>query len=295
MDARDDRLRFPAGGEAQPPSAPGIGRRLRLGPHLIELAGGRALVTGGAGTLGKALARVLLDRGMTVLLADRDESRLRDAVVRLGRPEGLDWRILDVADPRSWAALSEAIDADAAPIRLLVNNACPPSARRPLIEIAPAEWQSLIAAGLTGPFLGVRTFAPRMAAKGGGHILNIASMAALGPLPDHGDFAAAKAGLLSLSETLAIELAGSGVGVSVACPGAIGHPLGHVAAAADPPSVPGRMDPVAGMGFVIDAMLAGHFLIMTDGNGAAAARRGEMIRTAFDHALRHGPGRADIS
>ncbi|QTH21199.1 SDR family oxidoreductase [Rhizorhabdus wittichii] len=259
---------------------------------MIELAGGRALVTGGAGTLGKALARVLLDRGMAVLLTDRDEDRLRDAIARLGHPKDLDWRVLDVADPQGWAALGEAIDADVAPIRLLVNNACPPSARRPLTEIAPADWQSLIAAGLTGPFLGVRTFAPRMAASGGGHILNIASMAALGPLPDHGDYAAAKAGLLSLSETLRIELADSGVGVSVACPGAIGHPLGHAGCAADPAAAPGRMDPVAGMGFVIDAMQAGRFLILTHGDGAdAIACRADEIAVAFDRAAQGGPAR----
>jgi NAD(P)-dependent dehydrogenase (short-subunit alcohol dehydrogenase family) len=259
---------------------------------LIELAGGRALVTGGAGTLGKALARVLLDRGMRVLLVDRDEDRLRDAAASLGHPEGLSWHLLDVADPRGWAALADAIDAEGPPIRLLVNNACPPSARRPLVEIDPAEWSALIGVGLTGAFLGIRNFAPRMAAAGRGHILNIASMAALGPLPDHGDYAAAKAGLLSLSETLRIELAGSGVGVSVACPGAIGHPLGHVAGVSDPAAAPGRMDPVAGMVFVVDAMLAGHFLILTHGEGAeAAARRAGEIAAAFDHAARTGPGK----
>lgn len=259
---------------------------------MIDLAGGRALVTGGAGTLGKALARVLLDRGMRVLLLDRDEDRLRAAAASLGDPGKLEWRRVDVADPRAWAALADAIDGEGDPIRLLVNNACPPSARRPLIEIDPAEWSALIGVGLTGAFLGIRSFAPRMAAAGGGHILNVASMAALGPLPDHGDYAAAKAGLLSLSETLRIELAGSGIGVSVACPGAIGHPLGHVAGIGDPAAAPGRMDPVAGMGFVVDAMMAGHFLILTHGDGAAAAAdRAAEIAAAFDHVAHTGPAR----
>jgi hypothetical protein len=77
-------------------------------------------------------------------------------------------------------------------------------------------------------------------------------------------------------------------------PGAIGHPLGHVPGTDDPTAAPGRMDPVTGMAFVIEAMLAGHFLIMTHGDGAdARGRRAEEIAAAFDHAAHSGPRRAD--
>lgn len=223
----------------------------------------RALVTGGAGTLGRALATVLLARGFAVVLADHDDARLEMARRDMRAPAGLSIRRLDVADADAWDALADEIETMDGPVTMLVNNACLPSARRPMIGIAPAEWAALIAVGLTGSFLGVRAFGARMAARGSGYILNMASLAGLCGMADHGDYAAAKAGLISLSETLRDELGPAGVRVSVACPGAIGHPLGHLGSPGDGAAAPGRMNPVSGMAGVVDAMLAGQFYIMT--------------------------------
>lgn len=247
----------------------------------------RALITGGAGTLGRALATVLLARGFAIVLTDRDDARLEMARRELGNPAGLSVRRLDVTDADAWSTLADEIETVDGPVTVLVNNACLPSARRPLIGITPAEWTALVAVALTGPFLGARAFGARMAARGSGHILNMASLAGLRGMADHGDYAAAKAGLISLSETLRDELGPAGVCVSVACPGAIGHPLGHMGSPGAGTAAPGRMDPVSGMAGVVDAMLAGQFYIMTHRTTRTLIeRRGSELLAACDRAMR---------
>lgn len=234
----------------------------------------RALVTGGAGVLGRTLARLLLGRGFEVAIADRDETALRAASGWLGAPAALACLPLDVSDARSWSAAVEA----AGPIDFLVNNACLPSARKELLAICADEWRAMIDAGLTGAFLGIRCLVPAMVERGNGRVLNIASLAALGAAPRNGDYAAAKAALVSLSDTLRSELAGTGVTVSVACPGAIGHRVGERSDPAGFAASRGRMDPASGMAHVLDRALAGDFLILThrDGEELAALRGCEL-------------------
>lgn len=224
----------------------------------------RAVITGGGGTLGRALALVLLKRGISVALADQDTERLERAAQMLETPTGLTLHVLDVADEAAWLDLAAQLNRQTeAPVSLLVNNACLPSARKPILEIDARQWIAMLSVGLTGAFLGIRAFAPAMIERGHGHIINIASQAGLQGLDEHGDYAAAKAGLINLSETLRRELQPHGIEVSVACPGPIGHPLGHVAGSADPESAQGRMDPLLGMAHVVEAALAGACYVMT--------------------------------
>lgn len=244
-----------------------------------------ALVTGGAGGLGRALAAHFLERGIHVVLADRDEEMLVLVRSRLGDPDGLECQVLDVSDGLAWAKLARRWQSNGRTLDILVNNACIASAREPLLEIAPEHWRSMLDVALTGAFLGIHAFVPAMVARGHGYVLNIASMAALGPSPRHGDYAAAKAGLVSLSETLRDELKGTGVQVSVACPGAIGHAVGHAWKEGEACAAVGRMDPFDGMRHVIDSALAGQFFIMTHGDlGESVATRAQAIAEAFRHA-----------
>ncbi|MBB5707450.1 SDR family oxidoreductase [Sphingopyxis panaciterrulae] len=236
------------------------------------------MITGGAGVLGRTLARLLLDRGFEVAIADRREAALARAREWLGAPAALVCLPLDVSDARSWNAVVEA----AGPIDFLVNNACPPSARKELLAMDADEWRAMIDTGLTGAFLGIRSFVPAMVERGGGRVLNIASLAALGAAPRHGDYAAAKAALVSLSDTLRSELAGTGVSVSVACPGAIGRPVGEGSDPAGCATSRGRMDPANGMAHVLDRAMAGDFLILTHrDSGELAALRGRELAAAL--------------
>jgi NAD(P)-dependent dehydrogenase (short-subunit alcohol dehydrogenase family) len=253
---------------------------------VIDLAGRVALVTGGAGTLGRALATVLLEHGMTVVIADLDADRLKDAEQRLGSPPGLSSVALDVSEPAAWDRAIGKVESQHGPIALLCNNAGLASARAPLIDLPPERWSRMIAVSLTGAFLGTRAVAPRMIAAGKGHILNTASMGGLLAQKGLGEYCAAKAGVVSLSETFRAELAPQGVGVSVLCPGAIGHEVGHVPVDGEASAADGRMDPVAGMRLAIDAMLAGAFYIFTHPDGRdAVARRSERLLAAFDRIM----------
>lgn len=244
-----------------------------------------ALVTGGAGGLGRALAALLLERGAHVILADSSADALEFARARLGKDAALDYCVLDVSEGRDWAILARRLQGEGRTVDMLINNACIPSARESLLDISPEQWRAMLDVGLTGAFLGISTFMPAMVAQGCGHILNIASMAAFGPSPLHGDYAAAKAGLVSLSETLRDELCDTGVHVSVACPGAIGRAVGHKPAEGEAAAAAGRMDPVAGMRHVLDAALAGQFFVITHGEGAKlAANRARALQDAFAQA-----------
>lgn len=242
----------------------------------------RALVTGGAGTLGQALAAQLLARGTHVVLTDLDEDALEAVRARLGHPAGLTTRVLDVTCERAWWDLAAICEATGTPIDLLVNNACLPSARRNLIAIDAAHWSSVIDVGLTGAFLGIRAFVPAMIIREHGRVLNIASLAGLGSCPQHGDYAAAKAALISVSETLRDELVDTGVRVAVACPGPIGRPVGHARQDGESDRAAGRMDPASGMAHVLDAMSAGTFYILThSGSSEALAARTRSLRDAM--------------
>lgn len=238
-----------------------------------------ALVTGGAGTLGQSIARNLLSRGAKVIIADLDAQRLRAARARLGAPDRLSVLTLDVSSEASWSDALAQAEARLGPIALLCNNAAVTSARQPVTDMALAAWQRAIAVNLTGVFLGARTFAPGMVARGGGYLLNVASIGGMLAQPGRGEYCAAKAGVISLSETLAAELDGTGVKVSVLCPGAIGHPVGHVFREGQASASPGRLDPAIGIRRAIGAMLAGEFYLFTeaDRRDLIAARHGRIL------------------
>ena len=250
---------------------------------MIELAGRAALVTGGAGTLGRALAQVLIEHGMRVAIADISEERLALAAHMLGSPPGLILQLLDVTDPASWRRATDAAETRIGPIALLCNNAGIAGARAPMLDLTVERWRDMLDVGLTGIFLGIREIAPRMIARREGHILNSASLGGLLAQKDHGDYCAAKAGVIRLSEVLRTEVAAHGVGVSVLCPGAIGHPVGHVPTETDPPAAEGRMDPVLGIRVALNAMLNGEFYLFTHSEARAPiARHAERVLAAFD-------------
>jgi len=238
-----------------------------------------ALVTGGAGTLGQEIARNLLSRGAKVIIADLDRERLRATQERLGNPEGLSALTLDVASEESWNEALEEAESRLGPIALLCNNAAVASDRQSVTAMSVDAWLRALAVNLTGVFLGARTFLPGMIARDGGYLLNVASIGGMLSQPGRGEYCAAKAGVISLSETLAAELDGTGVRVSVLCPGAIGHPVGHVFRQGQASAAPGRLDPAIAVQRAIDAMLAGHFYLFTeaDRRDLVAERHGRIL------------------
>ncbi len=171
----------------------------------------RALVTGGASGLGRALVAGLVARGDRVLAGDLAEER-PDTV-----PAGADYVRLDVRSQQDWdAALARVRDAWDG-LDLLVNNAGIATGGRIDVE-AMADWERVVDVNLLGPARGCHTLTPLFKEQRSGHIVNVASLAGLVHGPGMASYNATKAGVVALSETLGFELAPWGVDVSVVCP-----------------------------------------------------------------------------
>ena len=190
-----------------------------------DLQGRTAVITGGASGIGLALAGRAVREGMNVVLADIEEAALDRALVELGPGAA---RVVgvrtDVSRRSDVQALADAAFGEFGRVDLLCNNAGV-TARARTWELTVDDWEWVLGVDLWGVVHGIGCFVPRMLEQpGGGHILNTGSITSVLPVPNLGAYGASKAGVVSVSEALALELAheGSSIGVSVLLPGYIG-------------------------------------------------------------------------
>jgi len=188
-----------------------------------------AFVTGGASGIGLAIAQALGARGVAVMLTDIDPQQMTRAAAEFpGRCETF---TMDVRNRDDWEAAKQACEQRLGPVDIVVNNAGIGPDGRSLAEMPASHFDQVIAINLTGVFNGIHSFAAAMQARGRGHIVNTASMAGLTAGPNLGAYTAAKFGVVGMSEVLQKELAASGVGVSVLCPGLVATRLGETSTA----------------------------------------------------------------
>lgn len=178
----------------------------------------RAVVTGAASGLGRALALQLADRRARLVLSDLDEDAL-DETVRLVEARGgtANARRCDVADAAAMEDFARAAQDTLGAVDLVVNNAGV-AVGGAVGEIPLADWEWIVGVNLRGVVHGCHFFLPAMKRRGAGHILNVASIAGFASAPMMGPYNATKAAVIALSETLAAELQGTGVGCTVLCP-----------------------------------------------------------------------------
>jgi len=181
---------------------------------------GRVVVTGAGSGLGRELALRYARAGWRVAVADISSERA-DTVVAELRALGAqaDAFHVDVGDDASVQALQQAVQERFGGVDHLINNAGVASAGD-VIETTMDDWRWMIDINLLGVVRGCRAFVPGMIAQGRGHVVNIASFAALAGAPGMATYAVAKAGVVTLSESLRAEMAvkATGVGVSAVCP-----------------------------------------------------------------------------
>jgi NAD(P)-dependent dehydrogenase (short-subunit alcohol dehydrogenase family) len=191
---------------------------------LPDLAGKVAVVTGGASGIGKGIATQLVAEGAKVVIADVQRDAMEAAAAEIGAVGVL----TDVSDPASVDALAAAVLDRYGAVHVVCNNAgIGPLA--PVADLTLDDWRWMIGVNLWGVIHGVHTFLPILKQnRDGGHIVNTASMAGLVAGPRLAAYAAAKYGVVGLSEVLAAELAAdnSRVGVSVLCPGTVHTNIG---------------------------------------------------------------------
>ncbi len=187
----------------------------------IDLAGRKAVVTGGARGIGLAIAERLLASGAEVSLWDMDAHALDAATKRLVGKGAVYATVVDVADAASVNAACQAAIGQLGKIDILVNNAGITGPNRKTWEYSPEDWRKVLEVDLTGPFLCTRAIVPRMIKDGYGRIVNIASIAGKEGNPNAPAYSAAKAGLIGLTKSLGKELAGTGVIVNCVTPAAV--------------------------------------------------------------------------
>jgi NAD(P)-dependent dehydrogenase (short-subunit alcohol dehydrogenase family) len=179
-----------------------------------------AVITGAGSGIGAAFAIELANRGSRVVCSDIDEvsaSATADLIIADGgEATSLRCDVSEVDDVTVLA--NEAQSWFGGPPTVVVNNAGVGAGGLPIGEMSLDDWQWVLNVNLWGPIHGCHVFAPILRRAGYGGIINVASAAAFGAAPGMAAYNVSKAGTLSLSETLAAELSGTGVNVTVLCP-----------------------------------------------------------------------------
>jgi 2-deoxy-D-gluconate 3-dehydrogenase len=184
-----------------------------------DFSGKVAIVTGGNGGIGAAIAVALAQSGARVAIAARnpEKNRAMEARLRDGGAECLALSV-DVQREEQIRECVATVEAQWGRLDILVNNAGI-VARRRATELSAELWRSVLDTNLTAAFLGAHYAAPVMARGGGGKILNIGSMYSYFGAQGLVAYAASKTGLLGLTRTLAVELAQENIQVNALAPG----------------------------------------------------------------------------
>jgi NAD(P)-dependent dehydrogenase (short-subunit alcohol dehydrogenase family) len=186
-------------------------------------AGKRCFITGAASGIGRATALRLAAQGAELYLTDRNADGLAQTVqdARALGAQVPEYRVLDIANFDEVASFAEQIHANH-PSMDLVMNIAGVATWGTVDRLSHEQWDKMISINLMGPIHVIESFLPPMvAARRGGHLVNVSSAAGLIGLPWHAAYSASKFGLRGLSEVLRFDLARYRIGVSVVVPGAV--------------------------------------------------------------------------
>lgn len=185
----------------------------------FELGGKVAVVFGGTSGIGRAIAHGLAEAGADVIPTSRNSAAVEAAAAEV---EGRGRRTLritaDVSERESVRRVLDAALRAFDKVDILVNSAGR-TKRTPTLEMSEADWDEIIETNLTGTLRACQIFGRHMLARGRGRIINIASLASFVGLNEVAAYSASKAGVASLTKTLAVEWARRGVNVNAIAPG----------------------------------------------------------------------------
>jgi len=180
-----------------------------------------AVITGGSKGIGKAIAGLLAAQGCRIAIASRNEEDLKRAAQELsGQGADVFAAKVDVRDPRDVEALAQKVQSKFGPADILINNA---GIGRfvDVIRMGDQDFRETLETNLFGVFYCTRTFLPGMIQKGGGHIVNIASLAGKNNFASGAAYCASKHGLIAFGECLMLEVRHHNIKVTTICPGSV--------------------------------------------------------------------------
>lgn len=180
-----------------------------------------AVVTGGGSGIGRATCRRLREDGFVLGVLDLDEAAAIDAA---GDGLGLG---TDVSDEKSVTSAFARMHETLGPVDVLVNNAgiTGSQAATRLHETPTEDWDRVTAVNVRGPYLCSRAVLPSMVARQSGHIIVIASVAAITPFPGRAAYSTTKGAALLLAKSIAVDYAADGIRANAICPGMVETPM----------------------------------------------------------------------
>jgi NAD(P)-dependent dehydrogenase (short-subunit alcohol dehydrogenase family) len=182
----------------------------------IELNGKTAVIVGGSGGLGEAMAQTLSGAGASIALVGRNKDKLAKVAGALKGP--VEIFTADVTNEADVAKLAKDVNAKFKNPQILINSAGI-NIRKSVTDFTLKEFQSVVDSSLVSTFLACNAFVPGMKGTGYGRIINLSSMLAHVSLPNRTAYSSGKAGLLGFTKSLALELAGEGITVNAISPG----------------------------------------------------------------------------
>lgn len=189
----------------------------------MRLNGKTCLVTGAAGGIGSALTKLFLSQGAQVIATDLDlaalETKFADA-----NTDTLHLRALDITDPTAIAALNDSLEAENLPINVLVNNA---AAIRigALLDASPEDLDLVYRVNMRGTMMMMQGFMPGMIARGGGTILNMASLAGVHAMYERFAYGASKAAIVMMTRSVAVDYVAKGIRANCICAARVETPF----------------------------------------------------------------------
>jgi NAD(P)-dependent dehydrogenase (short-subunit alcohol dehydrogenase family) len=207
--------------------SPGLPDITAGSPHADRFRDRVCLITGAASGIGRATALRLRAEGAHVIALDIDVDGARETLALTGDGAGPALRV-DLRDEQDVAALPALVEEAAGALDVLVNNAGI-EIQGDVLETEPAAWDEVFAVNLRGTYLASRALLPlllrRAAAAGGAAIVNNASLMGLVSSPRLAAYCAAKAGVVSLTRSMALDYAATGLRVNCVCPGIVHTPM----------------------------------------------------------------------
>src|SRR6266550_2670691 len=191
----------------------------------IDLAGRRAVITGGAQGIGRAIAERFLESGASVSVWDRNQAATDSTVQELSGHGLIHGLVVDVTDAQRVGEAAAETAKELGGIDILVANAGITGPNTECWNYPPDAWRQVIDINLTGIFLCCRAVVPHMIQQKYGRIVNVASIAGKEGNPNASAYSAAKAGVIALTKSIAKEVAGTGVLVNCIAPAVIDTPI----------------------------------------------------------------------